>query len=631
MTLTPGTRIGSYEILSPLSGVGLGEIYRGRDHEQGRDVVIRALRIATDADSELLPRLVADVLEAGLLTHPAIPQVYDVGRTPDTVYIVSEPFDGETLRALFDRGELTADAATECMAKVASALAVARTLHIPHGNLRAENVLLTSDGRTVVLGFGLAATGSDGSSDEVAFDALRRDLLPETPAVGSAPPWWRRSAAAVAVGLLLLAIGIAVTVTRTVQRASPSPLAFGGAADDALIPNGSAAEVFVPPPAQITEEAVVDGAPVPIPEVAAADADADAVPEVVSNPLEPVPAAAPEPPELASEAVADPLGLAPMAATEAPEPASELVSEAVTDLLGPASEPASEAVTNPLEATPSEGPEQSAEGDLPSSGGDEPLLIAGDAGPPAPPLPEPVADAPPATPVVGADGRDARSLIAEAIVRAAEFDLPGAMELLRVTAARGDAGSEVGLVYLRGLVDAREAFEDGGTVAALTPVYGAIEALATLSQGRRGSAEIARFVLQAAAAAAQSERDEMRLYLDTAMQMELIQGAAGLPGAPLVSATEIAGDLWLQVDRYEDARQMYDDAADRVGPSLRNMVGSARASGRLKDVLAACTSYGALLETWGSRPGAPSEIAEAQTYIDTVCMSAEVPDADAPG
>jgi hypothetical protein len=189
----------------------------------------------------------------------------------------------------------------------------------------------------------------------------------------------------------------------------------------------------------------------------------------------------------------------------------------------------------------------------------------------------------------------------------------------------------VGLIYLRGLVDAREAFDDGGTVAALTPVYGAIEGLATLSQGRRGSAEIARLVLQAAAAAAQSERDEMRLYLETAIQMELIQGAAGLPGAPLVSTTEIAGDLWLQVDRYEDARQVYDDAADRVGPSLRNMLGSARASRRLKNVLAACTSYGALLETWGSRPGTPSQIVEAQTYIDTVCMSAEVPDADAAG
>ncbi len=159
----------------------------------------------------------------------------------------------------------------------------------------------------------------------------------------------------------------------------------------------------------------------------------------------------------------------------------------------------------------------------------------------------------------------------------------------------------------------------------------AIEALATLSQGRRGSAEIARLVLQAAAAAAQSDRDEMRLYLETAMQMEVIQSAAGLPGAPIVSATEIAGDLWLQVDRYEDARRAYADAADRVGPSLRNMIGSGRASSRLKDVLEACTSYGALLETWGMRPGLPSEVAEARTYVEQVCASADVPGRDTPG
>jgi serine/threonine protein kinase len=277
MTLAPGTRIGPYEILSPLSVVGLGEIYRGRDHEQGRDVVIRALRIAADTDPNLPVRLAADVVDAGELRHPAIPQVYDVGRTPDSVYIVSEPFDGETLRALFDRGELTADAATECMAQVRSALAVAGRQRISHGSLSAENVLLTSDGRTVVLGFGLAATGGDGPSDEVAFDALCRDLLPEKPAVVSAPPWWRRSAVAVVIGLLLLAIGIALTVTRTVQRAGRSPLSSGGAAGDALIPNDSAADVVVPPPTQATEEVVAEEAPVPMPQVAVAGADAQGI------------------------------------------------------------------------------------------------------------------------------------------------------------------------------------------------------------------------------------------------------------------------------------------------------------------------------------------------------------------
>ncbi len=601
MTLKPGTRLGPYEILSLLPLAGLGEIYRGRDHDDERDVTIRVLRFATDADPALLPRLSADVLESAVLTHPSIPKIYDVGTTTDTVFIVSEPFDGETLRALVDRGELAIDVATACIAQVAGALAVASKKGMSHGDLRAENVLLTPERRTVVLGFGLAAaTGGDASSDQVAFEALCHDMLPEGPPVSGAPRWWRRPAVAVAVGLLALAVGIAVAVTLTVQqRDRQSAQASRTAMDDAVTLNGAASNEFAPPPAQAAEGGVVDETLVPIDEAAVAEVEAAS--EAAAEPL-----------EAALEAVTEPL-------------------EAVTEPL----EAESEAVTEPLEAA-SAGEEadgldpQPALGDLQGAEVDEPLLVAGDGVAAALPVPEVSADAAPPAPVPGTDGRDARSLIAEALVRSAEFDLPGAMELLRVAAERGDAGSEVGLIYLRGLVDARDAFRDGGTVAALAPVHGAIEALAALSQGRRGSAEIARLVLQAAAAAAQNERGEMRLYLETAMQMEVIQSAAGLPGAPLVSATEIAGDLWLQVDRYEDARQVYADAADRVGPSLRIMVGSARASSRLKDVLAACTSYGALLETWGTRPGLPAEIAEAQTYIEDVCASADLPSPDAP-
>ena len=616
MTLKPGTRLGPYEIFSLLPLAGLGEIYRGRDHDDERDVTIRVLRFATDADPALLPRLAADVLESAVLTHPSIPKIYDVGTTTDTVFIVSEPFDGETLRALVDRGELAIDVATACIAQVAGALAVASKKGMSHGDLRAENVLLTPERRTVVLGFGLAAaTGGDASPDQVAFEALCHDMLPEGPPVSGAPRWWRRPAVAVAVGLLVLAVGIAVAVTLTVQqRDRQGAQASRTAADDAVTLNGAASNEFAPPPAQAAEGGVVDETLVPIDEAAVAEVEAAS--EAAAESL-----------ESASEAAAEPLEAALEAVTEPLEAESEVVAEAL--------EGVSDAVTEPLEVA-SAGEEvdgsdpQPALGDLQGAEVDEPLLVAGDGAAATLPLPEVSANAAPPAPVPGTDGRDARSLIAEALVRSAEFDLPGAMELLRVAAERGDAGSEVGLIYLRGLVDARDAFRDGGTVAALAPVHGAIEALAALSQGRRGSAEIARLVLQAAAAAAQNERGEMRLYLETAMQMEVIQSAAGLPGAPLVSATEIAGDLWLQVDRYEDARQVYADAADRVGPSLRIMVGSARASSRLKEVLAACTSYGALLETWGTRPGQPAEIAEAQTYIEDVCASADLPGADAP-
>jgi hypothetical protein len=107
----------------------------------------------------------------------------------------------------------------------------------------------------------------------------------------------------------------------------------------------------------------------------------------------------------------------------------------------------------------------------------------------------------------------------------------------------------------------------------------------------------------------------MRLYLEAAVQMETLQHAAGQPGAPLVSAAEIAGELWLQVDQYGDAQRAYKEATDRIGSTLRILSGQARSARGLKDTTAACTSYRALLDAWGQRPGLPLEIAEARTYV----------------
>ena len=150
---------------------------------------------------------------------------------------------------------------------------------------------------------------------------------------------------------------------------------------------------------------------------------------------------------------------------------------------------------------------------------------------------------------------------------------------------------------------------------ALAPVQDAIRRLSAIAKGRPGAAEIARLTLQAAAAAAQSERDEMQLYLASAIQMETLQRAAGFSGAPLVPATEIAGDLWLQVHRYADARRAYAEAADRVGSTLRTLSGLARAARRLDDMPAACTAYRRLLDAWGPRTALPVEITEARAYI----------------
>ncbi len=210
------------------------------------------------------------------------------------------------------------------------------------------------------------------------------------------------------------------------------------------------------------------------------------------------------------------------------------------------------------------------------------------------------------------------AVLTAAAARAAAFDLAGAADLL--TGAGGsDIDAQIAGVYVRGLIAAREASRLGGSSDSLTPVRQAIEWLEIVARGRRGPAEISRLVLQAAAAAAQSERDEMRLYLDTAVRMEMLQRAAGVPGAPLVTAAEAAGELWLQVHRYDEAARAFEDAAARVGRSPRVLAGLGRAHRGANDIGAACTAFRALLNAWKDRPDLPAEVADARAFAVESC------------
>jgi hypothetical protein len=135
---------------------------------------------------------------------------------------------------------------------------------------------------------------------------------------------------------------------------------------------------------------------------------------------------------------------------------------------------------------------------------------------------------------------------------------------------------DVAAVYGNGMKAARDAYSQGGSEESLAPVREAMAALAAIGGGAPGPAEIARLVLAAAAAAAQSEREEMGAFLTHATEMEVLQLAAGQPGAPGISALEAAGDLWLQVHRYEDARRAYERAAAILGTTEHITAGLAR-------------------------------------------------------
>jgi hypothetical protein len=181
--------------------------------------------------------------------------------------------------------------------------------------------------------------------------------------------------------------------------------------------------------------------------------------------------------------------------------------------------------------------------------------------------------------VVGAQACPATApeILREAAARAQAFDLPGAVERLRDPEFAGCEDTLLATWYLSGLGAALEAYKQGGSEESLAPVREAIGALEKISGQRSGPAEIARLVLVAAAAAAQSEREEMGAFLTHAVGMESLQFAAGQPGAPVLSAHEVAGELWLQVHRFDDARSAFERAVAAVGTTPRIAAGLARA------------------------------------------------------
>lgn len=208
---------------------------------------------------------------------------------------------------------------------------------------------------------------------------------------------------------------------------------------------------------------------------------------------------------------------------------------------------------------------------------------------------------------------DSAARIAAASQRASLFDLQGATLLLAGDLS-GCNETAVAYWYVRGLFAAREAYRYGGSPEWLEPVKVAVEQLA-LRTADTAVAEIAALLLRAASAAAQSERDEMGLLLEHATNLEGQQRAAGLSGTPVMSANEVAGDLWLQVHRFEDARRAYLAASQQGVTTRRVTLGLARTFARLGEFTASCEQYRTLVKGWPRLGGEPPELTEAQTFL----------------
>ena len=156
MRLTPGTRLGPYEVLGTLGSGGMSEVYRARDSRLQRDVAIKVVGESLAGDAGFLSRLEQEARLAGSLNHPNILAVHDIGVHEGMPYVVTELLQGETLRERMARGPVPLGQALEWAGQIAHALAAAHGLGIVHRDLKPENVFLTRTGQLKLLDFGIA-------------------------------------------------------------------------------------------------------------------------------------------------------------------------------------------------------------------------------------------------------------------------------------------------------------------------------------------------------------------------------------------------------------------------------------------------------------------------------------------
>jgi eukaryotic-like serine/threonine-protein kinase len=156
MSLTSGTKLGPYEILSAIGAGGMGEVYRARDTKLNRDVAIKVLPTSLTADSERLARFQREAQVLAALNHPHIAAIHHVEEAGDTPALVMELVEGETLAERIARGPIPVDEAMPIARQIAEALEAAHEQGIIHRDLKPANIKVRHDGTVKVLDFGLA-------------------------------------------------------------------------------------------------------------------------------------------------------------------------------------------------------------------------------------------------------------------------------------------------------------------------------------------------------------------------------------------------------------------------------------------------------------------------------------------
>jgi TolB-like protein/Tfp pilus assembly protein PilF len=172
MPLTPGTRLGPYDIVAPLGAGGMGEVYRATDTKLGRDVALKVLPAEMAQDPERLARFRREAKSLAQLDHPNIVTIYSVEESDGVRFLTMQLVEGAALDHLIPAGGLPLEQIVEIASALGDALAAAHDKGIVHRDLKPANVMVSNEGRVKVLDFGLA---KDVSATDPADATLTSD------------------------------------------------------------------------------------------------------------------------------------------------------------------------------------------------------------------------------------------------------------------------------------------------------------------------------------------------------------------------------------------------------------------------------------------------------------------------
>jgi eukaryotic-like serine/threonine-protein kinase len=180
MPLSPGTRLGPYEITGPLGAGGMGEVYRARDSRLNRDVAIKILPAAFADDAGRMARFQREAQVLAALNHPNIAAIYGL----ESSALVMELVEGQTLAERIAAGAIPLDEALAIARQIADALEAAHEKGIVHRDLKPANVKVTADDKVKVLDFGLAkafendaASGNAENSPTLTLESTRAGVI----------------------------------------------------------------------------------------------------------------------------------------------------------------------------------------------------------------------------------------------------------------------------------------------------------------------------------------------------------------------------------------------------------------------------------------------------------------------